>query len=80
MVTVRFTSTLRELTGQDQVEIDAPNVRRLIRLLDERWPGLGERLTDGMSIAINGEIIPDAEFEDLPDGAEVHFIAAIAGG
>ena len=80
MVTVRFTSTLRELTGQDQVEIDAPNVRRLIRLLDERWPGLGERLTDGMSIAINGEIIPDAEFEDLPDGAEVHFITAIAGG
>jgi sulfur carrier protein ThiS len=33
-----------------------------------------------MAVAINGEIIPDALYEDIPDGAEVHFIPAIAGG
>lgn len=80
MVTVKFTGSLRDLTGEDQIQVDAPSVRRLVRLLDERWPGLGERLTDGMSVAINGEIIADAMYEDLPDGADVHFIPAIAGG
>lgn len=80
MVTVTFTGSLRDLTGQDQIQVDAPSVRRLVRLLDEQWPGLGERLTEGMSVAINGEIIADALYEDLPDNAEVHFIPAIGGG
>jgi len=80
MITVKFSATAKAVTGEDQIEIDAPTVRRLVRLLDERWPGLGEQLTDGMAVAINGEIIPDALYEDIPDGAEVHFIPAIAGG
>ena len=80
MITVKFSATAKAVTGQDEIEVDAPTVRRLVRLLDERWPGLGEQLTDGMAVAINGEIIPDALYEDIPDGAEVHFIPAIAGG
>lgn len=80
MITVKFSATAKAVTGEDQIEIDAPTVRRLVRLLDERWPGLGDQLTDGMAVAINGEIIPDALYEDIPDGAEVHFIPAIAGG
>jgi len=55
-------------------------VRRLIKLLDERYPGIGERLSEGTSVAINGEIFPDAIYEDIPDGAEVHFLATLAGG
>ncbi|MEM7094648.1 MAG: MoaD/ThiS family protein [Actinomycetota bacterium] len=80
MVTVKFSATLKATTGTDEIEVDAPSVRRLVRLLDERWPGIGEQLTAGMAVAINGEIIPDAMFEELPDGAEVHFLPAIAGG
>lgn len=80
MITVKFSATAKAVTGEDQIEVDAPTVRRLVRLLDERWPGLGEQLTEGMAVAINGEIIPDALYEDIPDGAEVHFIPAIAGG
>jgi molybdopterin converting factor small subunit len=80
MITVKFSATA-DLTGDDdEIQVDAPTVRRLVRLLDERWPGLGEQLTEGMAVAINGEIIPDALYEDIPDGAEVHFIPAIAGG
>ena len=56
MITVKFSATAKAVTGEDQIEIDAPTVRRLVRLLDERWPGLGEQLTDGMAVAINGEI------------------------
>jgi molybdopterin converting factor small subunit len=80
MITVKFSATAKAVTGEDEIEVDAPTVRRLVRLLDERWPGLGEQLTEGMAVAINGEIIPDALYEDIPDGAEVHFIPAIAGG
>ena len=80
MITVKFSATAKAVTREDEIEVDAPTVRRLVRLLDERWPGLGEQLTEGMAVAINGEIIPDALYEDIPDGAEVHFIPAIAGG
>lgn len=80
MITVKFSATVRETTGVDEVTIEAASVRRLIRALDDRWPGLGEQLSDGTAVAINGEIVADALFEDLPDGAEVHFLPAIAGG
>lgn len=81
MVTVVLGTTLREFTGgQATFEADVTTVRRLIRFLDEQYPGIGEQLTSGHSIAINGEIIPDAIYEDLPDGAEVHFVPAIGGG
>ncbi len=80
MITVKFSATAKAVTGEDEITVEAPTVRRLVRLLDERWPGLGDQLTEGMAVAINGEIIPDALYEDIPDGAEVHFIPAIGGG
>ena len=63
-----------------EVEIEAATVRALIRALDEQFPGLGERLVEGTSVAINGEILTDAIYEPLPEGAEVHFLPTLAGG
>ena len=81
MVTVHFPTSLRDLTdGVSDIEIEAPSVRRLIKALDERYPGMGERLSEGVSVSINGEIMPDALYEDIPDGAEVHFLPTLAGG
>ena len=81
MITVKFSASLRDLTGDDtSVEVEAATVRKLIKVLDERYPGIGERLSEGTSVAINGEILPDAIYEDIPDGAEVHFLATLAGG
>jgi molybdopterin converting factor small subunit len=81
VITVKFSASLRDLTGDDdEIQVDAPSVRRLIARLDDRYPGIGERLRDGTSVAINGEILPDAIYEDIPDGAEVHFLATLAGG
>ncbi|MCP4958645.1 MAG: MoaD/ThiS family protein [Actinomycetia bacterium] len=81
-VSVHFSAELRMLTGGiASLELDAATVRSLIRQLDERYPGIGERLTTtGMAIAIDGDIVADALFEDLPDGAEVHFLPALSGG
>lgn len=84
MVIVKFSASLRDLTGEDEAleleHAEAGTVRRLIKLLDGRYPGIGARLSEGTSVAINGEIFPDAEYEDIPDGAEVHFLATLAGG
>lgn len=80
-VKVHLAAGLRDLTdGVSDVEIEAGTVRRLIKALDERFPGIGDRLTDGTSVSINGEIIADALYEDLPDDAEVHFLPTLSGG
>lgn len=78
---VHLAASLRDLTdGVAEVEVEAATVRRLIKRLDERFPGLGERLTEGTSVSINGEIIPDALYEEIPEGAEIHFLPTLSGG
>ena len=81
MIKVHFGSALRDLTGgQAEVAVAAASVRELIRRLDEQYPGIGERLTTGTSVAIDGDIVADALYEQLPDGAEVHFLPTLSGG
>jgi molybdopterin converting factor small subunit len=81
MVTVHLSAGLRDLTGGVAViESDAGTVGRLVKELDTRFPGLGERLGSGTSVAIDGEILTDADFEPLPDGCEVHFLQIHQGG
>ena len=81
MVRVIFGSALRRYTeGIEEVEIDATTVRSLINALDRRFPGLGEHLRSGLAVAIDGEIMADALYEPVPEGAEVHFLPPIGGG
>lgn len=47
MPTVRIPTPLRQLTaGNAEVEVDAGDLRTIIQELDERHPGLRERLLD----------------------------------
>lgn len=81
MARVHFSAGLRSFTGGVAViELSAPNVDRLIAALDERFPGIGAKLSSGTSVAINGEIIPDAAYEPIPEGAEIHFLDTLSGG
>jgi molybdopterin converting factor small subunit len=81
MVRVHLAAALQDLTGGvSDLELEAGTVRELINQLDGRFPGIGERLGAGTSVAIDGDIVPDAVYEPLPDGAEVHFLPTISGG
>ena len=67
--------------GISELEISAPNVRQLIRQLDERYPGLGAEVNSGaLSVAIDGDIYQDAFLEVLQPNSEVAFLPKIGGG
>ena len=81
MATVHLQADHRRFTGGERViEVDGATVGALIDELERRHPGLGRLLTEGASVAINGEIIPNGIYEKVESDTEVHFIAPISGG
>ena len=63
-----------------EVEIEASNVRALIRELDRRYPGLGNQVEESMAVAIDGVICQDTYLEPISPDSEVCLIPKIAGG
>ena len=74
----------RRTGGESSIEVEAHNVRGVLRVLDERFPGLVDELKATTAIAIDGEIIgqrlEDAFLERVQADSEVYFIPAVAGG
>ena len=82
MARVILSGNLQQLAGGDAlVEIDAQNVKQLLRMLSERYPALAPHLEqDSFAIAIDGEIFQDVWFAPIKPDSEVHLIPAIRGG
>ena len=83
MAQVLLTDSLsKQFTGGEYVfDVIAPTVRKLIKELEERYPGLGAQVEKGfISVAIDGEIYQDAYLEELREDSEVTFLPAIRGG
>ena len=79
----RFTSNMAE------VAVDSGTIREIVRHLEEKYPGIKERLCDDtgnlrrfVNVYVNEEDIRFMQNEDTPvsDGAEVSIVPAIAGG
>ena len=66
--------------GETEFEIEAGTVRRLIKALDERYPGLGTQLEVEMALAIDGEIYQDPYLEPIGPDSEVFLLPKIGGG
>jgi molybdopterin synthase sulfur carrier subunit len=76
-----ISSQVRDFTGGlDEFDVEARTIRALIRELDQRFPGLGEFIEEGMAIAIDGEIFQDALSAQLRECSEVVLIPKISGG
>lgn len=74
-------SGFRQFTGGlAEFEVAATTFRRLILELDQRFPGLGKQVEDGMAVAIDGEIFQDAYDARLAEGSEIVLIPKIGGG
>ena len=62
------------------MQVEGDTVGALITELERRYPGLGPLLTDGASVAIDGELIPNGIFEKVGESTEVYFVAPVSGG
>lgn len=82
MARLILSGDLQKLTGGESVlEIDARDVKQLLRMLSERYPELAPHLEqDSFAIAIDGEIFQDVWFAPIGPDSEVHLIPAIRGG
>jgi molybdopterin synthase sulfur carrier subunit len=74
------TSCLQFTNGQTELDVTADTFRRLIHELNNRFPGLGTQVEEGMAIAIDGEIYQDAYSVALKPDSEIYIIPKIAGG
>jgi len=86
MALVFIPAMLQTLTaGVTQVHIVGRTVRDIIHTLEERFPGIKDRLLQGgdlrpdIAVAVDGEMALDL-FERVRDESEVHFIPPISGG
>ena len=71
----------RPLHGRvKEFEIEARNLRGVIKRLDELYPGLGEHLVKETTVAIDGEIYEVDYFQAVRPGCEIFFIPKIEGG
>ncbi len=71
----RYTGGLREF------DIEAKNLRAVIKALDKMFPGLGEHLEEETTVAIDGQLHDQpGYFQQLRQGSEVFFIPKLEGG
>ncbi|HET6383931.1 MAG TPA: MoaD/ThiS family protein [Armatimonadota bacterium] len=87
MASVHIPSLLQDLTGgADEVTAPGATVGELIEALEERFPGLRDRLCDGrrlrpaVAVWVDGEPSREGLLQALTDHSDVHFLPAISGG
>jgi molybdopterin converting factor small subunit len=90
MAVVFIPTPLRKYAGgQTSVTVPGATLRELMRNLEERFPGLRERLISpedeeriipGLTAIVDGEPINMGLRTKLDEQTEVHFLPAIAGG
>lgn len=79
-VVISGSSCQRFTGGRTELEVAATTFRRLVLELEERFPGLGKQVEEGMAIAIDGEIFQDAYAAVLKPDSEIYLIPKIGGG
>jgi sulfur-carrier protein len=81
MAKVTLTGPLRQYAdGIAATEINAANIHQLLLRLGETYPRLAPHLTQGIAVAVDGQIFQDALFQPIAPDAEVHILPAIVGG
>jgi len=77
-----FTSgfSRRYTGGVTEFEVEAKNLRGVIKEMDRRYPGLGEHLEEETTVAIDGILHEVGYFQPVGPAAEVFFIPKIEGG
>ena len=70
----------RYTNGVTEFAVHAKNLRGVLKAMDDMFPGLGERLEEQTTVAIDGEMHEVGYFQTVKPGSEVFFIPKIEGG
>ena len=73
-------SLARYTGGVTELEVEASDVRGVIRALEARYAGIGRELEEGMAVALDGQIHQDDLFATVRPESEVCFLPRIGGG
>ncbi|MEX0819564.1 MAG: MoaD/ThiS family protein [Pirellulaceae bacterium] len=78
---------MRSLTeGAEVVEIDGNNLGQVIENLEQRFPGMKERLCQdeairpGLSVAVGDSVATLGMLQRTDPDVEIHFLPAVGGG
>ncbi len=81
MARVVLPSSLARYTGGVvELEVEATDIRGIVRVLESRYAGIGRELEEGMAVAIDSEIHQDDLFATVGADSEVCFLPRIGGG
>ncbi len=87
MAKVFIPAQMRDVTGGvAELEVVGESLRQIINALDERFPGLADRvihdgkIAPGLAVSIDNEIASMGLLDKVAENSEVHFVPAIAGG
>ena len=81
MARVILVGNLAQLTGGvAEFQLPATSVQQLFRQLTELHPDIGRHLTEGVAVAIDGQIFQDPLLEPIAPDSEVFLLPQIAGG
>ncbi len=79
-VVISGSACQRFTNGRSELDVSATTFRRLVLELEERFPGLGKQIEEGMAVAIDGEIFQDTYAAQFGPDSEVVLIPKIGGG
>jgi sulfur-carrier protein len=87
MPVVFIPALLRDLTnGEESIHLPGQTVREVVEQLEQRYPGIKERLYDGghlrpgIAVVVDGVVSRQRLRHRLEEASEVHFLPAISGG
>lgn len=81
MVQVHLWSGLRPLVdGQEVVEVEGKTVGQLLDNLVKDYPGLKPAIDKGVSISVDGQIIPKSRGVKVKDSSEVFLLQRLYAG
>lgn len=80
-VTVNLWSGLRRFTdGAVTVEVEAKTIGQMLDALVDTHPALGPLIEDGVSVAIDGEVIAISRNVPVSETSEIYLLQQLKGG
>jgi molybdopterin converting factor small subunit len=81
MAKVVLVGNLARLTGGvAEFRLSATSVKQLFQQLAELYPDIEPHLSEGVAVAIDGQIYQDDLFQPIAPDSEVFLLPQIAGG